>query len=118
MCPLRQDQRIIYCYSRKNKGGIKLHTVLDHNGYLPTVVDMTEANVADINAGRKIQFKKGYIVVFDRGHNDYEWFARLTSNGVFFVIRLKKYADYTVLKRTPVQKKGSMEEVWDIMLPV
>ena len=61
---------------RKNKGGIKLHTVLDHNGYLPTVVNMTEAKVADINASRNIQFKKGDIVVFDRGYNDYEWFAR------------------------------------------
>ncbi len=90
---------------RKNKGGIKLHTVLDHNGYLPTVVNMTEAKTADINAGRKIKFKKGDIVVFDRGYNDYEWFAKLTSNGVFFVTRLKKDAEFTVLKRNPVQKK-------------
>ena len=69
---------------------------------------MTEAKTADINAGRKIKFKKGDIVVFDRGYNDYEWFSKLTSNDVFFVTRLKKDADYTVLKRTPVKKKGKI----------
>ena len=93
---------------KKNKGGIKLHTVLDHNGYLPSVVNMTEARTADINAGRKIKFKKGDIVVFDRGYNDYDWFALLTSQGVFFVTRLKKNAEFTVVKRNPVAKKGQI----------
>ena len=93
---------------RKNKGGIKLHTVIDHNGYLPTVVNMTEAKTSDIKAGRKIQFKEGDIVVYDRGYNDYEWFSQLTSSGVFFVTRLKKHADYTVLKRYSVPKKGKI----------
>ena len=93
---------------RKNKGGIKLHTVLDHNGYLPTVVNMSNAKVADIKPGKRITFKEGDIVVFDRGYNDYDWFAKLTSDGVFFVTRLKKGADYTVIKRNPIANNGNI----------
>jgi hypothetical protein len=91
---------------RKNKSGIKLHTLLDHNGYLPSIVDMTKAKTADVKVGRKIKFKKGDIVIFDKGYNDYDWYEELTSNGVFFVTRLKTNADYTVIKRNPV--KGSI----------
>ena len=91
---------------RKNKSGIKLHTLLDHNGYLPSIVDMTKAKTADVKVGRMIKFNKGDIVVFDKGYNDYDWFEELTSNGIFFVTRLKTNADYTVIKRNPV--KGSI----------
>jgi hypothetical protein len=91
---------------RKNKSGIKLHTLLDHNGYLPSLVDMTKAKTADVQVGRKIKFNKGDIVIFDKGYNDYDWYEELTSNGVFFVTRLKTNADYAVIKRHPV--KGSI----------
>jgi len=88
---------------RKNKSGIKLHTLLDHNGYLPSLVDMTKAKKADIKVGRKIRFNKGDIVVFDKGYNDYDWYEELTSNGVFFVTRLKANAEYTVVRRNPAK---------------
>ena len=45
------------------------------------------------------------IVVFDRGYNDYDWFAELSERGVFFVTRLKRGADYEVLEQRPLPRR-------------
>jgi putative transposase len=96
---------------RRNKSGIKLHTVLDHNGYLPSLVDMTQAKTSDVKAGKKIKFGKGDIVVFDRAYNDYGWYEDLTSRGVFFVTRLKTNTDYVVIKRNSAKGKITSDQV-------
>ena len=50
------------------------------------------------------KFAAGTVVVFDRGYNDYNWYADLTRQGVFFVTRLKDRADYEVLEDRPLPK--------------
>src|SRR2546428_12802440 len=56
---------------------------------------------------RQQTFTPGTILVFDQGDIDFEWFAELTAAGVFFVTRLKRQADYTVVeRRTPPQDRG------------
>ncbi len=50
-------------------------------------------------------FDPGTIVVFDRGYNDYDWFAELSERGVFFVTRLKRGADYEVLEQRPLPRR-------------
>jgi hypothetical protein len=52
---------------RRTKGGIKLHTLLDHDGYIPAFVHITTANVADVNAARMLRLPAGSIIVMDRG---------------------------------------------------
>ena len=89
---------------RKTKAGIKLHVKLDHNGYLPNVVILTDAKKHDIRIGRTIKFKKGDLVVFDRGYNDYKLFANYCTEGIYFVARMKKNAAYTVLERRDVSQ--------------
>jgi len=93
---------------RKNKGAIKLHVGLDHSGYLPEFVTITDGKTADITAGRRIDFPKGSIVACDRGYNDYEWFNSLTVKGVLFVTRIKTNAKYEVIKSNPVNSKQSV----------
>ena len=90
---------------RKNKGGIKLHTLLDHNGYLPAVVTVSNAKTHDVKKAKTLRLEKGAIVVFDRGYIDYDWFADLDQNENFFVTRLKSNADYKVLSRRQTDKK-------------
>jgi hypothetical protein len=46
-----------------------------------------------------LRFEPGTIVVFDRGYTDYDWFASLDTDGVFFVTRMKDNADYGVVER-------------------
>jgi len=59
---------------RTTKGGTKLHVGLNHAGYLPEFVTITEAKTHDVIAGRALQFPKGSLVVADRGYNDYAWY--------------------------------------------
>lgn len=79
---------------RRAKAGIKMHTVLDHDGYIPAFVGLTEAKVHDSRVSKILQLPKDSIVVFDRGYNDYRWFDELTREGGFFVTRLKSNADH------------------------
>ena len=58
---------------------------------------------------RTLRFEPGTIVVFDRGYNDYDWFAALDAQGVFFVTRMKDNTDYGVLERRPVPQRGPVQ---------
>ncbi len=84
---------------RTTKGAIKLHVGLNHAGYLPEFVRITEGNVGDVTMGRTLDLPKGSIVAMDRGYNDYSWYNLLTEKGIYFVTRLKSNAKYRVVKR-------------------
>jgi hypothetical protein len=77
---------------RRTKGAVKLHLLLDHEGYLPTYVVITEGKRHEATVAKTLTFAPGSILVFDRGYVDYTWFASLTLQGVFFVTRLKDNA--------------------------
>ena len=87
---------------RTTKGAIKVHVGLNHDGYLPEFVTVTEGKTADVTIGRTLQFPKGSIVAIDRGYNDYAWYNQLTEKGIFFVTRLKTNAQIRVVCRRPV----------------
>jgi Transposase DDE domain/Domain of unknown function (DUF4372) len=87
---------------RRTKGAVKLHLLLDHQGLLPSFALITEGRVHESRVARNLRLEPGTIVVFDRGYTDYDWFAALDADGVFFVTRLKENADYGVVERRPV----------------
>lgn len=92
---------------RRTKGAVKLHLVLDHDGYLPCFGLITEGSVHDVKVAQQIHFAPGTIVVDDRGYNDYRLFAKWSEAGVFFVTRMKDNAQYEVLEeREPPQNRG------------
>jgi hypothetical protein len=82
---------------RRTKGAIKLHLLLDHDGYLPSFAWITEGKKSDIKIARQLVFAPGTIIVYDRGYNDYSLFAQWTAQGVFFVTRMKDNALYEVV---------------------
>jgi len=87
---------------RTTKGAIKLHVGLNHAGYLPEFVTITDGKTSDIEAGRALDFPKGSMVAIDRGYNDYAWYNQLTEKGIFFVTRLKSNAKTRVVSRRMV----------------
>ena len=87
---------------RTTKGAVKLHLLLDHDGYLPVFAHVTEGIVHEVNIARRLRFPVGSIVVIDRGYADYELFGRWTDDGVYFVTRLKGNADYKVVQDNAV----------------
>jgi hypothetical protein len=93
---------------RRTKGGIKLHTLLDHESYLPAFVALSEAREHDIHKARSLRLPKGSIVVMDLGYTDYDWYAQLTSQKIFFVTRQKRNAHGEVLERRKVNKKQGL----------
>ncbi len=93
---------------RQAKGALKLHMVLDHEGYLPVFADLTNGKTHEINVAGTIQFPKGSIVVFDRGYNDYTFFGDLCEDDVFFVTRAKRGMIYEVVEERRVPERGNI----------
>jgi hypothetical protein len=91
---------------RRTKGAVKLHLLLDHDGYLPSVVVITEGRRHDVRVARLLRFESGTILIIDRGYVDYAWFARLTTDGVWFVTRLKDNAVYAVVETRAVPARS------------
>ena len=83
---------------RRTKGAVKLHLLLDHDGFLPRVAVITDGKRSDIRVARTLRFEPGTILVMDRGYVDYAWFGQLTKDGVVFVTRLKDKAAYHVIE--------------------
>jgi len=90
------------------KSAMKLHVSLDHSGYIPNFATITEGKVSDITVGRTLQYKKGSIVVFDKGYIDYKWFKALNLRGIFFVTRPRKNAKYKVIERRIINKSKGL----------
>jgi len=93
---------------RTTKGAVKLHLLLDHDGYLPVFAHVTEGRVHEVNIARRLQFPAGSIVVIDRGYVDYGMFSMWTAEGVYFVTRLKDNADFTVIEEKSVPERRNI----------
>jgi len=97
---------------RTRKGGMKLHTLLDHDGYIPVVIKMTAAKVHDMVEGRKFHVNKDDTLLFDRGYFDSAWFYTLCKQGIFFVTRIKDNIGFECTKRRQVNRKAGIRRDW------
>ena len=102
---------------RRTKGAIKLHLLLDHHGYLPSFAVVTEGKHSEVAIARSLRLEPGTILVIDRGYNDYDWFAEMTREGVFFVTRMKTNTVYTVEEECAVPANGNVLRDQIISLP-
>ena len=104
---------------RQTKGAIKLHLLLDHDGYLPSFAVITEGNVSDVKVARQFHFDPGTMVVYDRGYTDYALFGRWTAEGVYFVTRMKENALYEVVgeKEVPQNRNILKDELIEFKDP-
>jgi hypothetical protein len=102
-----------WAHFRRTKGAVKLHLLLDHDGYLPTFAHITEGTVNDRKVMKNqvkplFQFPKGSIIVFDRGYTDYEMFAYWCRKKVYFVTRMQSNATYDVEKELTIPKHSTI----------
>jgi len=97
---------------RKRKGAMKLHTLLDHRGCLPSFLTITDGRTHDIRVVKDSsygfpQLLPDSIITVDRAYIDYNWLYSLTLSRVFFVTRAKSNLKYEVLGQQEVpQNKG------------
>ena len=90
---------------RRTKGAVKVHVGLDHEGYLPTFVRVTNGKTSDIEAARALTLPKGSIVAADRAYVDFAWIDSLISEGIHLVTRLKRGIQYGVVETREVNAK-------------
>ena len=74
---------------RKQKGAIKLHTLLDLRGSIPEFIRITDAKVHDVNILDELFPEPGSFYVMDRAYIDFERLYLLNQYGAFFVVRAK-----------------------------
>lgn len=101
---------------RKNKAGIKLHTLLDLRGSIPTFIQITEALLHDVNVLDILVAEPGSFYVMDRGYLD---FARLYSwnlYGTFFIVRAKKNLQFRRLYSRKIDKSTGLRYDQTIIL--
>lgn len=80
------------------KGAIKMHTLLDFDGNLPSYVNITDGKTADNKGAYEIPLLKGSVIVADRFYNDFYLLNLWDSKKVFFVVRHKDNIQYRVIK--------------------
>lgn len=90
--------------SGKQKGGIKVHTVMNVDEKVPKMVWFTEASTHDHALLDKLQPKSDTIYVFDKGYNDYKVFEKFTLHQTGFVTRIKDNAVYEELERQEIDE--------------
>ena len=93
---------------RRTKGAVKLHLLLDHDGYLPTFALITEGKMHDIHAARMLGLPAGTILAIDRAYIDYGLFEMWTDDKVWFVTRMKSNTPYRVIKNLPVPQNRNI----------
>jgi len=93
---------------RQTKGAVKLHMVLDHDGYLPTFALITDGKRHEVTVAREFLFPKGSVIVMDRGYCDYALFHTWHQRGLFFVTRQKANAAYEVLLNQRVPERSTV----------
>ena len=79
---------------RKAKSGIKLHTLLDLQGNIPSFIEITEAKLNDVNILDALLPESGAIYVMDRAYLDYERLHTFHRFGSYFVVRTKSNTKY------------------------
>jgi hypothetical protein len=93
---------------RRTKGAIKLHLLLDHDGYLPSFAVVSEGKTSEIKVARTLRFAPETILAIDRGYTDYAWFLELTQEQVYFVTRMKQGAVYQVENEFQVPQNSNV----------
>ncbi len=93
---------------RRTKGAVKLHLLLDHDGYLPSFAYISNGKKHDVSIAREVPLVPYSIIAMDRGYNDYRLFAHWTDNQIYFVTRLKENADYRVVEERQVPENRNI----------
>ncbi len=103
---------------RKHKAAIKLHTLLDLRGSIPSFIQITEGKVHDVNALDDLIPEPGSFYIMDRAYLDFERLYLFHQSLAFFVIRSKTNFKFRRLYSHPVDKSTGILSDQTIMLTI
>jgi len=93
---------------RRRKAGIKLHTLIDLRGNIPSFILVSTAKTHDVLALDDLPVEPGAFYLLDKGYIDYKRLYTLHLSGAFFVTRVKDNAKYRVVASRPVEKETGL----------
>ena len=93
---------------RSTKAAIKLHTLLDLRGAIPTFIHISDGKLADVNVLDLMTFEAGAFYVMDRGYVDFARLYALHQTGAFFVTRAKSPMDARRVYSAPVDRASGV----------
>lgn len=93
---------------RKNKGAVKLHTLLDIQGSIPVFIEITSGLVHDVNILDVLIPEPGSFYIMDRGYLDFERLYRIKENFGYFIIRAKKNMKFHRTQSKKVDKSTGL----------
>ena len=94
---------------RRRKSAVKLHTLLDLRGSIPTVVIVTGGQIHEVNVLDQLIWEAGAIYLMDRAYIDFRRLYRMHQSGAFFVTRAKKRFDCRRVYSQKVDKKTGLQ---------
>jgi hypothetical protein len=101
---------------KRTKGAVKLHLVLDNDGYLPCFACISDGSKHDVTVGRTLRFQPETIVVFDKGYVDYQWWRQMDQDGVYFVTRFKDDLKFEEIAQREVPQNSNVRQDQDILI--
>jgi hypothetical protein len=94
---------------RAHKGAVKLHTLLDLRGSIPSLVIITHGKVHDVNILDQLTFEPGAFYIIDRGYLDFDRLYAIHQASAFFVTRTKSNFRFRRLYSLPVDKSAGVQ---------
>jgi len=94
---------------RSHKSAIKLHTLMDLEGSIPTFIHISDGRTHDVNALDMIPIMAGSIYIMDRGYLDFQRLYDLHQSGGRFVIRSRKNLQFYRKSSTPVDQNAGLQ---------
>ena len=101
---------------RRRKGAVKLHTLVDLRGNIPTFVRITHGKTHDVTVLDYLPIEPGALYVMDRGYVDFQRLYRFTTYSAFFVTRAKRGLDFTRRARRRIDKTTGLRSDQTIVL--
>ena len=93
---------------RKTKAAVKMHTLLDLRGNLPTFIYITDGKVHDVNALDVLPFEKNAFYIMDRGYVDFSRLYSINLFGSFFVVRAKDNLKFKCVQSRTIDKSAGL----------
>ena len=93
---------------RSTKAAVKLHTLLDLRGSIPTFIHISDGKLHDVNVLDLLIIEAGAFYIMDRGYLDFERLYALDQAGGFFVTRAKRNLDARRLYSAPVDRSSGL----------
>jgi hypothetical protein len=101
---------------RRRKGAVKLHTLLDLRGNIPSFIHISSGKVHDVNALDELVLEPGAFYILDRGYVDFGRLYRFTQQMAFFIIRGKRNLDYARQAYCRVDKSTGLRSDQKVIL--